>query len=266
MSLNLELKKAAFWLAPGLTIAASGIGSPLRRSEIQLLRTLAHGADLALDIGASWGLFTLVLARNARRVAAFEPNPQKAAYVRALRLAQCDVHAVALSREAGEAELVFPRDSAALATIEAANPGHRANAADTVRLTVPTRRLDDYGFTGVSLVKIDVEGHELPMLQGAERTLRAHMPVVCAEIEFRHNPAAFADVLGFFQQLGYDAYTVSLFTIRPLSSFDLKRDQIDDAEINTRLARGEYIYNFLFTPRGQSLDRLAAAGFQVRAD
>lgn len=38
-------------------------------------------------------------------------------------------------------------------------------------INVPVRRLDDYGFTEVSFVKIDVEGHESSVLDGARETL-----------------------------------------------------------------------------------------------
>ena len=44
------------------------------------------------------------------------------------------------------------------------------------------RPLDDFGLANVSLIKIDVEGHENPVLEGAARTIAANRPVVVLEI------------------------------------------------------------------------------------
>ena len=262
MSISLELKKAVFRVAPSLSVVTAEMSSPLRRSEIQLVRTLGADAAAALDIGASWGLFTLVLAKAARRVDAFEPNPEKVSYLESLGLKNCQVHGVALSDHVGEADLVFPRRKSAFATIEAANPAHAALAADTMRIAVPKRPLDSFGLNETAFIKIDVEGHEWSVLKGAENMLRGRKPVLYLEIEQRHNPAAFEEVFRFLQTIGYEAYYVSQFKIGPISAFDVERDQIDDDDMNERMARGEYIYNFLFVPDASALGKLAAAGFE----
>ena len=46
-------------------------------------------------------------------------------------------------------------------------------------------RLDDYTFPRVDLVKIDVEGAEREVLEGAEETLKKHHPMVYVEV---HSP------------------------------------------------------------------------------
>jgi hypothetical protein len=49
-------------------------------------------------------------------------------------------------------------------------------------VNVNCERLDDI-YTGVpSFVKIDVEGHELQVLKGAEETIKKHKPVLLVEI------------------------------------------------------------------------------------
>jgi FkbM family methyltransferase len=48
--------------------------------------------------------------------------------------------------------------------------------------TVTVNTLDSYGFTEVDIIKIDCEGYEYPILQGAEQTIRSCRPVVQLEI------------------------------------------------------------------------------------
>ena len=49
--------------------------------------------------------------------------------------------------------------------------------------SVATSRLDDFELGDVGFVKIDVEGHELAVLQGATDLLKAQRPTLMVEIE-----------------------------------------------------------------------------------
>ncbi|PWJ13299.1 FkbM family methyltransferase [Jannaschia seohaensis] len=64
----------------------------------------------------------------------------------------------------------------------------------------PVMRLDDLGLTDVAVMKIDVEGMERAVLQGAEATIRSQKPLLYIEI--------FDDVLdettAYLDGLGYD--------------------------------------------------------------
>jgi FkbM family methyltransferase len=71
---------------------------------------------------------------------------------------------------------------------------------------VPARTIDSYNFDNVDAIKIDVEGSELLVMQGAEGTIRKHRPSVQVEIVpkqcnlFGYNPQALYD---FFDGLDY---------------------------------------------------------------
>src|SRR5256885_3938049 len=58
-------------------------------------------------------------------------------------------------------------------------------------------------------LKIDVEGHELSVLEGGRRTLALHHPTILVECEARHG--SHGDIRPVFNLLGSLAYTGSFF-------------------------------------------------------
>jgi FkbM family methyltransferase len=48
-------------------------------------------------------------------------------------------------------------------------------------------RLDDVVTEPVGFIKIDVEGHEIAVFEGAQRMLNEHKPILLIESERRHN-------------------------------------------------------------------------------
>jgi hypothetical protein len=111
--------------------------------------------------------------------------------------------------------------------------------------TVRVARLDDFEFDGVSFVKIDVEGHELGVLEGAAETIRRHHPVILMEIEQRHATRPIAEVFDWLAAAGYDAYFID-GSVRPIAHFSYDRHQAEPLAGST----SKYVNNFFFVPRG----------------
>jgi hypothetical protein len=99
-----------------------------------------------------------------------------------------------------------PVNDIGYATIESANA--LSGTADLSRglatLVVETRRLDDLSLAPVAFVKIDVEGHEFEVLEGATETLGRDTPSVLVEVEERHRHGAVAQVKDLMHGLDYD--------------------------------------------------------------
>jgi FkbM family methyltransferase len=149
--------------------------------ELAFVNQCLREGDVALDVGAQIGLYTLTFSKAvgaSGRVFSFEPDPRNRE--RLLGNAALNDFArnvtlvpVALSDSAGQA--TFYRSS---------NLGHSSmNAAvatesrvDEIR--VETTTLDAYcrqaSLERVRLAKIDVEGHETAVLSGARETLARH--------------------------------------------------------------------------------------------
>jgi hypothetical protein len=72
-------------------------------------------------------------------------------------------------------------------------------------IDVPTKTLDSFGLTNINFIKIDVEGHELQVLQGMNIFLKINKPIFLIEIEKRYN-ASFEKVFMFLKKRNYKSY------------------------------------------------------------
>jgi FkbM family methyltransferase len=213
--------------------------------ELHVLRPLVTSPGTSVDIGASEGVYSHVLAGLSRRVHAFEPNPDLYRRLLAAVPDNVTVHNAALSDRSGVATLRLPLESG-LATIETANLLDPAETGPISTMEVETRTLDSFGLADVRLIKIDVEGHEGAVIRGASQTIAAHRPVLIVEIEERHKPGGLGDVQQLPAEQGYHAWFLYSGRLRPIADFVPAQHQ--------DLARSDqpYIHNFMFLPAGMT--------------
>jgi FkbM family methyltransferase len=154
-----------------------------------VLGFLQPGA-VVIDVGANLGEWTVPFARrigSAGRVLAIEPAPRSAAALEstlaANALRQAEIVRCAVGDHDGVAQLAVPvvisaRTDTGTARIGPACVGQNA-------LQVPLRSLDslaaELGLARLDLIKIDVEGHERHVLDGAAAILDRHRPVLVIE-------------------------------------------------------------------------------------
>jgi FkbM family methyltransferase len=212
--------------------------------EPETLRAFAELVDRArwfVDVGANQGIFTLMGAtRNPElRVLAFEPNPRLHDLLRTnLALNQLadrvELSRAAVSDAPGTVQFEVP-DSPFATHGRLASLG--ADAATTVEAEAV--RLDDVvGSRPVDLIKIDVEGAESLVLEGARATLdRWHPSLIIEVLEGRDN----AGVDDLLRSLHYDFFWLT--GDGPLPREGLVPDP-------TRRER-----NYLCLPRARSTDR-----------
>lgn len=162
----------------GRTIIRNGVFD-LTVSEA-LSRLLAPG-ETGVDVGANIGHMTSIMAQRAGtkgQVIAFEPHPDvhrdlaaNVAQWRAVKgVAPIEIHAVALSDEHGSGTLITKEHFAhnrGAASLEVPR-GPEEWVAEEVTL----KRLDQVVKGPISVIKIDVEGHELQVLRGATTLLK----------------------------------------------------------------------------------------------
>ena len=150
----------------------------------QMMRLLPEGGCM-VDIGANVGFWAVQCALAAGpngHVYAFEPNPwavQRLLHnIRLNRrlhpLAEIEVISSAVGDCEGSAELVAS-DLAAHASQASLYPPEQQNG-HLQKVTVPVTRLDIVVNRHINLLKIDVEGHEMAVLDGARQVFADSPP------------------------------------------------------------------------------------------
>ena len=208
----LALHRLLLTRTPGLYFHVRNVGRKVvgtRRNQRRLFSELVHPGDLVLDVGANIGEFTAAFRDLAARVVAVEPQPRLSEHLHRRFRADPDVTVVqtAVSDHAGEA-LLFCTTADALATLEEERvtgaTGAGAELEWGTSITVPLNTLDtlvaEHG--APTLVKIDVEGHEL----GALRGLTTVRPSVFFEV---NRPGAY-EVLDLLAERGYTEFLLRL--------------------------------------------------------
>ncbi len=198
------------------------------RSELAARGVLdAHvdPARNAVDVGANRGILAAALARRSQHVWAYEPDPQMQALLRRYAPANVTCSAIALSDAEGTFDLVTPiwgeGASRTHGSLSKSFEGH-----DVVRTPVQTRPLDSMGHDNIGFLKIDVEGHELAVLRGAQETLRTQRPALWVEIERDHQPEGEMDLtFALLDEAGYRGFFIFEGERHPLASFDAERHQ-----------------------------------------
>lgn len=163
-------------------------GCAARDQAALLRRTLTPGM-VFVDAGANQGELTLIAAKRVPRgrVVAFEPVPANADRLRdnvaRNGFANVTVVAAGLSRAAGRATFFGEggdgaRNEGATSLFPAAGRDRPAGQADLTTLDDAVRAL---GLTALDVLKIDVEGAELAVLEGARAALETFRPAILLE-------------------------------------------------------------------------------------
>jgi FkbM family methyltransferase len=179
--------------------------------ENRVMARYVTAGDCVVDVGANLGTTALPLARATGpqgQVLAFEPQPLMAQLLQTtLSLNECfhvRVITSGLADTAGWARIPAP-GIAQGGNYGAVGLGHTG-------LPVPVMRLDDMELSRCTLVKIDVEGLEWQVIQGAQGHLLHHRPVVY--LEAKRTPGTVA-ALEWLMSNGWQCYWHFAFFFRP---------------------------------------------------
>ena len=263
----MDLKRSLIGVVPDRYLVAARYwwrrATARLEKEVWLFQRLVRPGSTVIDVGGNVGMYAYALAARAGDVVVFEPLPECAAVIRAAHLPNVVVHEVALSERAGVAMLHVPLIGGTRETSRASfsPPGGQFDARP-----VPMRRLDDFELLDVSAMKIDVEGHELQVIRGAEQTLAREKPVLLVEIEQRHLQGPVDDVFHAILGFGYVGFFLDPSErLRPLDHFCVSSYQ--DEDIGARFERS-YVNNFFFLhqadERHLTLQAAALLGWRPR--
>ena len=155
--------------------------------ELKALRHFVPDGGLAIDVGGSFGVFTLFLSNyvgRKGRVITFEPGELsfsillKNAGMNDFR--NIEVHNIALSNVSGKGDLYHIAGSPVNFSL-AGEAGVQSEQVDLRQLDAVLSREDR---EEVSFIKVDVEGYETFVLEGSTATITAAKPVIMFEVAY----------------------------------------------------------------------------------
>ena len=138
--------------------------------ETLFWKALDLNGKVVYDVGAFHGLLTIYFARHADLVVSWEPNSRNRQRlnenIRLNSFRNVIVRPYGLSSQATRAEMTFDSSVPGAASLDS------RIASGSEHETIELRTLDqEEGLKAPDLIKVDVEGFELEVLQGAARTL-----------------------------------------------------------------------------------------------
>jgi FkbM family methyltransferase len=183
-------------------------------------KLVTPGVTLA-DIGAHIGQYTLLAAHRGALVHAFEPNPknfeQLQHNLRLNHLSQVVVNSAAVADHVGTNTFYLPDESNTGSG--SLQPALLASKRTTIVTTTTLDRYFEQVGAGPQLIKMDIEGGELPALRGALGVLHASRPILLLEASevssraFGYSPK---DLIAFVSDLNYRCYTLDRTKLRPV--------------------------------------------------
>ncbi len=161
--------------------------------DSQLFLSLLDSESIFLDIGANFGYYAVTATKSIGKknsVHAFEPNEnvyellQKNVEINGVRETVC-THQICVGAEDGEVDFYITEES----SFSGMSSTGRAKLREKVK--VPIRSLDSIlpqlGLSQIDAIKIDVEGYEFAVLQGAKETLRKSPNLaIVMEVSFKN--------------------------------------------------------------------------------
>lgn len=192
---------------------------PLPDPEVKFLAKFDLSNSVAIDVGANGANWTFELSKVVGihgKVLAFEPHPYYfSATLNAIKLSGRDnilLFQSAISSKDKLLKLEIANDNDDLAGLSKLVPiedGSRGSVVVDV-LAVTLDSLEEQYDKPISVIKIDVEGHEVEVLIGSINILSTHRPIVIFELNRNnHSMDLFSQAKKIFDSLDYGIYYLS---------------------------------------------------------
>jgi FkbM family methyltransferase len=151
-------------------------------------------SGIYIDVGANIGNHAVFFSPHFDKVIAFEPHPISFQFLKLnaiLSPNKIDAYQIALSDHSGTVCLRSVAFNLGKTTI--------SNTRNLDSEPIEALRFDEFTFKGTpGLIKIDVEGHELKVVEGMVQLLAKHSPLLAIEMTTPHNK-----LIHLLRELGY---------------------------------------------------------------
>ena len=216
-------------------------------AELRILPFLVDPTRASVDAGANKGVYTYWLERLSGHVHAYEPNPKMFDVLKRGAGSKATVHHAALSDQGGTFALRIPKTARGTYSNQGGSLNHQKVGDSYGEVSVETRRLDDEPIDDIGFIKIDVEGHEMAVLDGARATIQRDRPTLLIEMEQQHTGRPIEDDLKRVTDMGYRMLFLHRGVLNSGDRFDARAHHTDAPN------PADYVFNFIFVPKEQSL-------------
>ena len=207
--------------------------------EIKVLPELIKQGTDTIDVGVYRGVYSYELSRLSNHVHLFEANPIIYEYLQknlTRIIKNITLYNYALSDRKGIAKFRVPirrktifqsqfeeKYHVGMGTIHEANTFNKFDKFD-----VKTVKLDNFEFPNkISFIKIDVEGHELKVIDGAKETIKKHKPNLLIEIEEQHSKEKLSESINYILNLHYKSYIYKNNTLIEIKDYKKFNNEIN---------------------------------------
>lgn len=184
-----------------------------QQSEFRVIHSLLEfQPTTALDIGASYGVYAIFFSQHCKQVHAFEPVPVSFEILNYQlnkhNITNVTSHQLALSDTAGTRKMGIPK---ILGTRNYFRAGFdHINSDNSITVDAKSITIDQFSdkINDCSFIKIDVEGHEKSVLNGARQAIKKYKPSLLVELNdppTKSNHRSFT-ILRTLQEMGYQCY------------------------------------------------------------
>tara|TARA_A100001201_G_scaffold143729_2_gene147005 strand:+ start:2506 stop:3216 length:711 start_codon:yes stop_codon:yes gene_type:complete len=188
---------------------------------------------VTLDIGGAAGLYSTYFAERSKHVYAFEAVPPVFKQLNKLSLQFDNFTCYNVAVNDFDGKSTFWVDDKRLS-----NSGFQ-NLVDGQPIEIDVRKIDSYNIEDVGFIKVDVEGNEYDVLNGAIKTIDKYNPTCMIECypKFSKHPCEM--IYNFFADRGYNcAYNKKGIGLEEVKSVEEFNNSLPLIEVHD----GDYIF------------------------
>jgi FkbM family methyltransferase len=186
--------------------------------ELTIVKKFSDKTKEAIDVGVYRGVYSYEMSKYFKFIHSFEPNPLIYPYLYKNLpkiIHNIKLYNIALSNVSGEDNLRIPSRTNSFfknnveelyrlgcATIHNENTFYNFN-----EFKVKKEKLDNLlSKNKIGFIKIDVEGHELEVIDGSLNLIMENKPILLVEIEEKHTKKKVSETITKINKLGYASY------------------------------------------------------------
>lgn len=207
--------------------------NPSKNGEYKFLNSYIKDNMTIVDAGAHDGTYAEYIfnLNPSVTIHCFEPTASafaelKTRLAKEIKTGKLTANNAGLSTEIGEAELFIYNELDQRNSLHL-NPAHDFDSSLLHKEKIKLTTLDDYiernKISHIDFLKIDVEGHEAKVIEGAASSLKKKI-IKCVQFEYNNNWAAagftLENVFGTLTPIGFKFYRLTLWGSLPIKRFE----------------------------------------------